>query len=78
MKNRKTKMRCYNCGGTYIEKSGTLKMDDEVFGRYELENAVWYQCDKCNEGAYPYETCKRMDVAEKKTNITTINDLGEE
>lgn len=49
-------MKCYECGGTYINKNGTIERNNNRVGRYRVENADYRECDTCKIAMYPAKT----------------------
>lgn len=57
-------MKCYNCGGTYQEKTGGLKLQDKVVGDYIVDNVTYFKCNQCGSLSYPNETTEAIDAKE--------------
>lgn len=64
-------MNCLECGGTYIEKSGTYELVDPYVGRITIEGVPYYQCDKCEDILYSEEMAQAIE-SQRKNRIHEI------
>jgi hypothetical protein len=53
---REGEMTCYECGGTYVEKHGTL-----VIGDISVDGVDWHECNQCGGKLLPLPTCEKYD-----------------
>jgi len=54
-------MKCYECGGEYLDISGDLEINDRYVGSF-LVGAVHYQkCDSCGQILFPSETAEAVE-----------------
>jgi hypothetical protein len=53
-------MRCYECGGTYLEQHGRLDCDGDI-----ATGVDWHECDRCGQKLLPLETCEALEKARK-------------
>ncbi|TRZ50631.1 hypothetical protein D4S03_06400 [bacterium] len=54
-------MNCLKCGSTYLPKKQKLVISDKYVGPISIENASYYQCEKCDEKLLPVATARRID-----------------
>uniref|UniRef100_UPI0040578E26 hypothetical protein n=1 Tax=Candidatus Electrothrix sp. TaxID=2170559 RepID=UPI0040578E26 len=64
-------MKCYNCGGIFIEYTGNLELPSSSLGSFILNNVNYTKCYECQEIILPDDTWERAD---KKEN-DLINDF---
>jgi hypothetical protein len=72
MNTKHTTMRCYDCGGCWVENNGTLNLEREDIGSYTVDNVKYYKCDKCGELLFPAPT---LFAIEKKEREMVTNDI---
>ncbi len=46
-------MRCYECRGEFVEHTGSLTLNDDIVGKFTVDNITYKKCDKCGELAFP-------------------------
>ena len=73
-------MRCYQCGETYIAKHESLELTDKYIGPFIVEEAEYFECDKCGDYLFSPETSKRIEMArglafEEKLQSLPIRDF---
>ncbi len=64
-------MNCYECGGTYQEKTDLLEIIDPIVGSISFEGILYYQCDKCDELLYTED----MSIAIEEARNDLIREL---
>jgi hypothetical protein len=55
-------MNCFECGGTFEEKNGLLKLTDKYVGLIIIEGVLYYQCENCGALLYPEETIRAIEI----------------
>ena len=73
-------MRCYQCGEIYIAKHESLELTDKHIGPFIVEEAEYFECDKCGDYLFSPETSKRIEMArglafEEKLQSLPIRDF---
>jgi len=66
-------MNCYECGGTYQEKTGTLQITDPYVGLVSVRGVLYYQCDKCNDRLYTEEMSQAIEAKITKRTHKILN-----
>lgn len=59
-------MKCYNCGGNLLEKSGVLQIPSDTIRSYQVENADYSLCASCGEIILSNETWRKAEQIESK------------
>ncbi len=59
-------MRCYECGGTYVRKRGSLQITDKYVGAFTVETVEYMTCDKCGGDLFSPEVAQRIEDAREK------------
>ena len=59
-------MKCYECGGTYVEKRGPVDVPDKYIGEFTVEEVQYSECDGCGEHLYSPEACDRIEAARNR------------
>lgn len=59
-------MNCYECGGTYQEKSDLLEFVDPYVGTITIQGIPYYQCDKCDDLLYTEEMSRAIETERNK------------
>lgn len=59
-------MKCYDCGGEFLEKTGTLKLHDKRIGDYQVENVQYYKCNGCGEILFRGATLRIIEAKESE------------
>jgi len=59
-------MNCLECGGNYIEKSGTYELIDPYVGKIIIEGVTYYQCDKCKDILYSESIAQAIESERNK------------
>lgn len=68
-------MKCYACGGTYIEHNEALHLHNYIIGDYDVSASIYYKCDKCGELSFPNDTLKKIESIEIEEQNKLINQL---
>lgn len=66
-------MKCYECGGTYQEKTGTLQINDPYVGLVSVRGVLYYQCDKCDDRLYTEEMSQAIETKITKRTHEILN-----
>jgi len=64
-------MNCLECGGTYIEKSGTYELIDPYVGKIIVQGVTYYRCDKCKDVLYSEAMAQAIE-SERRNRIHEI------
>ena len=59
-------MNCLECGGEYIEKSGTYELQDPYVGKLVIRGFTYYQCDKCEDILYSESMAQEIEIERDK------------
>ena len=59
-------MKCYECGGNYKLKSGSLEFTDRFIGDYPVENIKYHKCDNCGDMLFSPEALKKIETTRSK------------
>ena len=59
-------MNCLECGGDYIEKSGTYELVDPYVGRIIIKGVTYYQCDNCEDILYTESMAQAIESERNK------------
>lgn len=54
-------MKCYQCGGEYQDKQGSLQLTDKWVGSFAVDAVHYYECDTCGDLLLPPETTKILE-----------------
>lgn len=65
-------MKCFECGGEYIELSGDLELNNEIVGKYIIPNATYKRCEKCGDLILPDKTWEAADKVENLKRKTLL------
>ena len=57
-------MRCYECGGQYREKTGTLTESAFNVGTFEVHDVKWLECSSCRDRLYGGHACEAIERAQ--------------
>ncbi len=68
-------MRCYDCGGYFVEHFGALVLHDNVIGDYVIDNVAYRKCDNCGELLFPDEAWKAADQEYERVKEELIGKL---
>ena len=66
-------MQCYQCGGEYQEKRGSLQLTDEWIGAYAVDAVHYYECGTCGNLMLPPETTKTFESKREQILNSWIN-----
>ena len=58
-------MRCYECGGRYIAKHGSLELVDKYIGPFTVETDEYFECEECRDYLFSPETSERIEKARR-------------
>ncbi|MDU9049749.1 MAG: hypothetical protein Q3M30_12950 [Candidatus Electrothrix sp. Rat3] len=64
-------MKCYNCGGSFVDLTGTVDLPSVALGSFKLNNVSHSKCFQCGEVLLPDDT---WELADQKEN-DLINDF---
>ena len=59
-------MKCYACGGNYIEHTGSLELPSKILGDFTIDNVPYLKCDHCEEIMLPDNTWQTADQEENR------------
>jgi hypothetical protein len=59
-------MKCYECGGEYIDKTDDLELSNWIIGKFVLKNANFQRCRNCGDLLLPSETAVTADTEEQR------------
>jgi hypothetical protein len=59
-------MNCFECGGTYIEESGTYELDDKYVGKIVVHGVTYYRCDNCEDILYSESMVQAIESERNK------------
>lgn len=68
-------MRCYDCGGTYIEHFGSLSLHDDYIGNYKVPDVQYFKCENCNQLLFPKDTAIKIESVENDIKYKLIGQL---
>jgi hypothetical protein len=68
-------MRCYDCGGTYIEHFGSLSLHDDYIGNYKVSDVQYFKCENCNQLLFPKDTAIKIESVENDIKYKLIGQL---
>jgi len=68
-------MKCYNCGGNYIEHFGSVSLNDDIIGNYLIPNIQYYKCSKCETLLFPEKTVLTIEAKESEIRDKLIGQL---
>jgi hypothetical protein len=57
-------MKCYECGGEFVESTGDLDLTNRLIGKYTLNSVCYGRCGNCGEILLPDETWTAADIEE--------------
>ncbi len=66
-------MYCYECGGTYREKSDRLEVVDPYVGTIVVQGVPYYVCDKCDDILYSEEMSRAIETERNKLMQELLN-----
>lgn len=69
-------MYCYKCDKSYIEKKGEITLSSQIIGTYSVFLETYYVCEGCNKQAYPIESVKKIEIAEKEIISERVKKLS--
>jgi len=58
-------MRCYECGGEYTSKSGTLQITDKYIGAFTVDLLEYMRCESCGDFLFSPDASQFIDSARK-------------
>lgn len=65
-------MKCYECGGNYVDFSGDLELESNIIGKFSVPNVNYKRCKKCNDLMLSDETWEAVDATENRILITLL------
>lgn len=68
-------MKCYSCGGNYLEHSGSVSLHDDIIGNYCVYNIQYYKCSKCGTLLFPEKTVLKIEEKESEIRDKLIRQL---
>ncbi len=66
-------MRCYECGGTYSEKSDLFEFVDPYVGPISVQGIPYFQCDQCNDVLFTVEMSQALEEARNNRKQELLN-----
>ena len=55
-------MKCADCGGEYISKSGAFLTSDPVVGDFTVDLDEYLKCSGCGEVLLDHQSCKQLEA----------------
>jgi hypothetical protein len=68
-------MRCYQCGGTYIETSDRYEIVDPYVGPIAVQGVTYFKCDKCGDVLLTAEMSQALEEARNNRRQGLLNQL---
>ncbi|MGD9973213.1 MAG: hypothetical protein AB7S77_09150 [Desulfatirhabdiaceae bacterium] len=68
-------MKCYNCGGTYIQYHGDIRLFSEFIGDYDVKAVTYHKCSQCGELLFPDKTARIIESIENEIRNQKIANL---
>lgn len=68
-------MKCYECGGSYIESSSQFSYKDEVVGEVHVHGFKYYRCAKCGDVLFSPEMLDAIEIAVNERKHQLISNL---
>lgn len=69
-------MKCLDCGGDFIEKVGSIQLDDDIIGSFNTGNVKYSKCNQCGELRFPSETIEIIEAKESEIKSHLIGSLS--
>ena len=54
-------MKCYECGGNYVERCDRYEYDDRYVGLIVVEGIQYYSCDMCDDVLFSLEMTEAIE-----------------
>ncbi|MCK4818162.1 helix-turn-helix domain-containing protein [bacterium] len=68
-------MKCYSCGGNYLEHFGSVSLHDDIIGNYCIYNIQYYKCSKCGTLLFSEKTVLKIEEKESEIRDKLIRQL---
>jgi hypothetical protein len=68
-------MRCYKCGGTYIEKSDLYEFVDPYVGPISVQGVPYFRCEKCDDTLFTVEMAQALEDARNNRRQELLNQI---
>ncbi|MBW1650888.1 MAG: hypothetical protein JRJ44_09510 [Deltaproteobacteria bacterium] len=68
-------MKCYDCKGNYIEKKGSISLNNHIIGDFEVYNVTYYKCSNCNKLLFPNNTAIKIEKKENEIKLKLLCQL---
>jgi len=59
-------MKCYACGNSYVEHTGSLELPSKILGDFTIDNVSYFKCAHCGEIMLPDATWQIADQEENR------------
>jgi hypothetical protein len=66
-------MRCYKCGGTYIEKSDLYEFVDPYVGPISVQGIPYFKCSQCDDVLFTVEMAQALEEARNNRKQEILN-----
>ena len=68
-------MKCYRCGGNYLEHFGSVSLHDDIIGNYYVYDIQYYKCSKCGTLLFSEKTVLKIEEKESEIRDKLIRQL---
>ena len=60
-------MRCHECGGALVQKSGRLQFTDQFAGPFTVRSVEYSECEKCGDRLFSPHAARQIEEARERT-----------
>ena len=68
-------MKCYSCGGNYLEHFGSVNLNDDIIGNYCVYDIEYHKCSKCGTLLFSEKTVLKIEEKESEIRNKLIRQL---